>query len=255
MSYLLYHCINEYMLRDNTLESVSARAFLTMTWNLIYHATNTCTIHLHHMDWQNNRLCIFFAHMKNDQIDNRKRDLRHMYSNPINPTVCPILSLAINFTVFNITGTKDSTLFPGINQYKRFSKYLEKICLKHQDEIMKDFGVNVDDIGVHSLRKGAASYVSSGSTCSPPQVATNIRAGWSMGIIQYTYLRYEVAGAQYMGRVALDLPLSSRKFSVLPYQVDCSVDECNGMICSLFPTMPGNLHCLCCFFVAAIVSF
>ena len=89
--------------------------------------------------------------MKNDQVGNRKRDPRRIYSNPINPTVCPILLLAIYFTVFNITGTKDSTLFPGTNQYKRFSKYLEKICLRHQDEIMKNFGVNFDDIGVHSL--------------------------------------------------------------------------------------------------------
>ena len=58
--------------------------------------------------------------MKNDQVGNGKRDSRHIYSNPINPTVCPILMLAIYFTVFNITGTKDSTLILGSNQYKRF---------------------------------------------------------------------------------------------------------------------------------------
>ena len=85
------------------------------------------------MDWQNDCLCIFFAHMKNNQVINRKRDPRHIYPNPINPTVCPILSLAIYYIVFNITGTKDSTLFPGTNQYKRSSKYFEKICLNHQD--------------------------------------------------------------------------------------------------------------------------
>ena len=35
------HCFNYYMLYDNTLESVFIRAFLTITWNLICHATNT----------------------------------------------------------------------------------------------------------------------------------------------------------------------------------------------------------------------
>ena len=74
-----------------------------------------------------------------------------------------------------------------------------------------------------------------------------------MGIIQDTYLQYEAAGDQYVGRVVSGLPLSSPKFSVLPCQVDCSVDECNDMIGSLFPTMPGNLHCLCRFFAAAIL--
>ena len=71
MSYLWYHHINEYMLLGNTLESVFDRAFLTMAWNLICRATNTCAIHLRHMDRQNDCLCIFFAHMKNDQVGNR----------------------------------------------------------------------------------------------------------------------------------------------------------------------------------------
>ena len=60
MSLCLYRHLNEYMLRHNTLESIFARAFLTTTtWNLICRTTNTCTIHLHHMDWQNDCLSIF----------------------------------------------------------------------------------------------------------------------------------------------------------------------------------------------------
>ena len=130
---------------------------------------------------------------------------------------------------------------------------MEKLCIKHESEIKNDFGVDISEIGVHSLRKGAASYVSSGSTCSPPQVATNIRAGWSMGIIQDTYLRYEAAGDQYVGRVVSGLPLSSPKFAVLPCQVDCSVIESEDMIKTFFPTIPGNLHCMARFFCAAIL--
>ena len=76
-----------------------------------------------------------------------------MYSNPLDPAVCPILSLAVYFSVFNISGTKDSALFPGDNQYKSFSKSLDKICVKYKDEIMKDFGVDTQGIEVHSLRK------------------------------------------------------------------------------------------------------
>ena len=51
------------------------------------------------------------------------------------------------------------------------------------------FGVDVKDLGVHSLRKGTASYVISGSTCGPHQVAINIRVGWKMGQIQDTFLQ------------------------------------------------------------------
>ena len=144
------------------------------------------------------------------------------------------LALGIYCCVFNVSGTKNSKLFPGNNQYKRFSKYLEKILLQYKDEIVRDFGVDIDDIGVHSLRKGAASFVSSGATCAPPQVATNIRAGWSMGIIQDTYLRFEAAGDQYVGRVVVGLPLCSPKFAVLPCEVDCSVEESNKMVSIFF---------------------
>ena len=99
--------------------------------------------------------------MKNDQGRQRKRDPRHIYSNPLEPIICPVLALAIYFSVFNISGTKDSCLFPGDNQYKRFSKYLERILLENKGEILYDFGIDIEDVGVHSLRKGAASYVSS----------------------------------------------------------------------------------------------
>jgi len=83
---------------------------------------------------------------------------------------------------------------------------------------------------VHSIRKGASSYVSGGSTCAPPQVATNLRAGWSMGGVQDTYLRYEAAGDQYVGRVVSGLPISSPKFSALPPQFDCCVETADGIV-------------------------
>ena len=181
------------MLKEDTTESVFARVFLCLTWNLICCSKNTTTIHLHHLEWSDDCLHIYFAHMRNDQTGRRKRDPRHIYTNPIDPLVCAILSLSIYFSIFSITGTKDTALFPGKKQYKRFAKYFEFILKKYSSEIKDNFGVDVKDIGVHSLRKGAASYVSLGSTCAPLQVATNIPAGWMMGPIQDTLLRFESA--------------------------------------------------------------
>ena len=87
--------------------------------------------------------------MKNDQGGDRKQEPRHVYSNPLDPVVCPVLSLAIYFSIFNISGTKDSALFPGFNQYKRFSKYLEKLCVKYEFEIKNDYGVDISEIMYH----------------------------------------------------------------------------------------------------------
>ena len=100
MSYSLYVRLNEMMLKEDTTESVLGRAFMTMTWNLVCRALNTSSIHLHHMEWREDSLRVYFAHMKNNQTGERKRDPRHIYSNPYVPVVCPILALSIYLSVF-----------------------------------------------------------------------------------------------------------------------------------------------------------
>ena len=85
-------------------------------------------------------------------------------------------------------------MFPSKNQYKRFAKYFDFILNKYCEEIRDEFGVEVKHIGIHSVQKVAACFVSLDSLFAPPHVATNIRAGRTMGQIQDTYLRYESAG-------------------------------------------------------------
>jgi len=64
MSFGLFRQINIYMLREKSFESLWARAFLVLTWNLMCRATNTCSVHLHHIEWCDDCLGVFFAHAK-----------------------------------------------------------------------------------------------------------------------------------------------------------------------------------------------
>ena len=64
LSFAMYRKINEYMLKENTSESVFGRTFLCLTWNLICRSANTVSIHLHHLEWMDDCLSIYFAHMK-----------------------------------------------------------------------------------------------------------------------------------------------------------------------------------------------
>ena len=76
-----------------------------------------------------------------------------------------------------------------------------------------------------------------------------------MGVIQDTYLKYEAAGDQYVGRVVSGLPLCSAKFAVLPPQlVDCDVEQCEKLVKSFFPGIISHLYC-CCKFLAASLLF
>ena len=88
------------MLREQNWEPVFARAFMNITWNLICQSKNTTMIHLHHLEWTEYCPSIYFAHMKNDQTGDSKRDPDYIYGSPIDPTVCPVLALVIYFTTF-----------------------------------------------------------------------------------------------------------------------------------------------------------
>lgn len=77
-------------------------------------------------------------------------------------------------------------------------------------------GINLHDIGTHSIRKGASTYSTSGSTQCPGSTAVHLRAGWTLGGVQDRYLRYEGAGDQFVGRTVAGLNILSEDFAVLP---------------------------------------
>ena len=114
--------------------------------------------------------------------------------------------------------------------------------------------IKVEDLGVHSFRKGAAGYISSGSTCAPPQVATNLQAGSTMGVKQDTYLKYKAARDQYFGRVESGIPVCSAKFAILPPQLDdCDVETSGTLVKNFFPGIPSHFNYCCTFFAASLL--
>jgi len=80
-----------------------------------------------------------------------------------------------------------------------------------QEEILDSI---VRRYGTHSIRKGSATYASSGTTHSPSHAAIANRAGWSLGI-RSRYLRYEDAGDEFVGRTVCGLNVNDISFGVL----------------------------------------
>jgi hypothetical protein len=188
MSFTLYKRLCRFYLKSEKREYVFTRTFMVMCWNLMCRSANAVSICLSHMEWRGDALGIYFAHMKNDQSGERPRDARHVYANPICPEICPILSLGLYFLCYPFA---ENYLFPGGKQYDRYRQNLSKVLRQEelQDEL-EMWGISPEDIGTHSTRKGAASYCTSGSTAGPSNAAVHLRAGWSMGAVQNTYLRY-----------------------------------------------------------------
>lgn len=209
----LYQKLCEWMIEDGSKEALFSWAFLTLTWNLICRSKNTTSIHRNHISWENDSLVIQFAHQKTDMLGNNEAVKRHVFANPKEPTICPVLALSVYLAV---TPTREmGMLFRGNNQYERFRKNLLGLVGKNKDEIIS-MGIDPGELGVHSIRKGAATYACSGTTCSPSIGAVCNRAGWTMGQVKDIYMRYEAAQDQYVGRIVAGLNIHSFEFSVSP---------------------------------------
>jgi hypothetical protein len=77
-------------------EYIFSHTFMVLCWNLM--CKSAVSICYSHMEWRNDALEVFFAHMKNDQNGERPRDARHIYANPM----CP--SNSNSFTCWMVNG-------------------------------------------------------------------------------------------------------------------------------------------------------
>jgi hypothetical protein len=211
MSFELYEKVMIWFLQERSHEGIFARAFLALTWNLMCRGVNSCVC-LKHLLWKNDSFGLSFSHVKNDQDGSRNFHPRHIYANPDNYLVCCVTAIFEYLLCYpGLFQDEHAMLFPGPRQEERFSLNLTNILVKHEEEL-RNLGYVPSDIGVHSIRKGAGTYASSGTTAAPSSVAVNNRGGWTLGGARDVYMLYERAGDQYVGRILSGMNVLSPKF-------------------------------------------
>ena len=254
LSMSLFRFLGLELLQDDSRDSVFARTFMILTWNLVCRASNTFHVCLDHMEWSEDALCIFFSQMKNDQCAERPRDPRHIYANPLNPEICGILALGIYWCCYMFEEA-EVRLFPGNNQYERFRKILSRMVLLENVAVeLERRAIDPASLGTHSMRKGASTYGASGSTACPPSAALQLRAGWTLPGVQGTYLRYEAAGDMYVGRTVSGLPIDKPEFAILPPNFEgADTKVIRDALRLVFPTLPRNLYRIGEFAMASLV--
>ena len=209
-----YKKLCELMFVSEDDECIFGHTFLTLEWNLMARSDNVVNSHTNHLEWRDDCLLYYIMRSKGDQDGTSSKEPWHVYANPVDPAICPILGLARYVLAYPevLLGGK---LFMSDDPYQIFSKVLRKV-LEENEEVFNDMGIDIDTIGSHSARKGAATYCSTGSTVSPPMASICLRAGWSMGPVKEKYIHYEKAGDQYVGRVVCGLNVNSTEFAVSP---------------------------------------
>jgi len=208
----LYHSLAQYFYQQGDFESA---LYLILCWNIGCRTNNTADLKVTHISWNADAIKIEFGISKANQ-EGERDEWRLIFANPLKPVICPVVSLAIYLSTVSHRFSPEDRLFQGGDPSDRFQKALQK-ALKSEflRDILIELGLKPSDIGAHSIRKGAATELANGSTCSPSYPSICLRFGWSLGV-QDRYIHYNYAADAYCGRILTGLDQNSTFFSILP---------------------------------------
>ncbi|MGH2639759.1 MAG: hypothetical protein ACRDF4_10870 [Rhabdochlamydiaceae bacterium] len=202
--------------------------YLLLQWNLIARSNTISSMMMEHIGWEADALLISMPKHKGDQ-EGAKCFARHVYANPSNPIICPVLALAILTFVRSIRHDPDSSsssqslpnfrVFDGSDSAGRFADLLRRIIAAVPPSDVHLLGGDKKQLGTHSIRKGAASFCA-GMISGPSTVQIFLRAGWSLGNVQDRYIFAGAGGDQLTGRALSGLPFNSSSFASLPPHFD-----------------------------------
>ena len=176
-------------------------------------AENCVNAQVAHIQFCNDSLVFEFAKSKGHQDGEEHVGPWHVYANPEEPHICPVLALARYLFMYPETFGGSRPLFEGTDEYNRYHKIFHEMVNDNLEEL-KEMGVEKGDLGTHSARKGVGTWVTAGCTVGPPIVSVCVRMGWAMGGVKDRYLKLSAAGDQYTGRCAAGLDVCSKKFGI-----------------------------------------
>jgi hypothetical protein len=159
-------------------EGIFGWTFMILCWNMIARSISVSALMLEHFGWIDDSMTIIVAKHKGDQTGDGLSNLKHVYANPTKPHICPILSLAVFIWCTQRNAQENHRLFRGKPE-GRYSKILRQVLtnLPASHHLCAD----IRDIGTHSNRKGAGTYMYVLSLCDMSAVQVYLRAGTSQG--------------------------------------------------------------------------
>ena len=130
VSFAVYKKMCEILYKGNgesRSDYLFAHAFLTLEWNLMARSDNCLRMHVSRFQWYGDSLQFFFGKHKHSQTGENSSEPWHVYANPKNPFICPILALSkYVFSNPDLVNDGKNLLFPGEHQYERFIKIFNK---------------------------------------------------------------------------------------------------------------------------------
>ena len=136
---------------------------ITFQWNLISRSEMTEQISFDQLKWEGYHIKVFFPRHKSDPKGENKEEPRHVYTNPTNPTICPIHALASYLFIYPEIATDSNKIFPGTKQRGRFNRLFHDLLVRNKDIYLQN-GEDPSLLGTPSIRKGTATYCCAGAS-------------------------------------------------------------------------------------------
>jgi hypothetical protein len=199
--------------------------FCVLAWNLMVRISNVSLLRASCMLFSNDALQIHIVKHKADQ-EGVRTDPKHCYANPTNFTLCTVSLLAMYFAQYGAPRNATDEIFPGDRQHDRFVESIRDTIASTDAlrQMLERQGITIFAVAAHSLRKGARSFASAGTTAGPSTPTLLMRGNWKQEGMDAKYVRYENAGDQQTGRILSMLSPMTPSFGALPPHFD-EVDD------------------------------
>ena len=224
LPFAAYKYLAKILFESKKAEHVGAHTFLLIAWNLISRAEFVIGSNIDSIWFQADAIMFEVGTTKTDQEGTRNIDHPwHIYSNNEYPYICPMLALARHLIDHPHILAGKCPLFEGSSQYDRYSNIFASIIFspEHRDTFIS-LGMIPEQFGTHSIRKGAVTHISTGTTSCPPIASICLRANWKMPGVMNRYIKYENAGDQFVGKCVSGRTRLSKEFAASPAYFDFS---------------------------------
>jgi hypothetical protein len=214
ISFTLYRFILQWAMESG---NVLVWVWTILQWNLMARSISIDPLGLHNFSISEDHFVVRHDSTKSDK-EGEKLHNKGVYCNPLDPLLCPGLSLGV-WLCLEEKAFEDNSERMFLRRGGKLGTASHRYCdqllalLKKHRSVVQTF---VQNVSAHGIRKGSATHVASATTCPPPIASIANRGDWSLGKVLDVYWQFAESGDAYLGRCLAGLDPNLSSFSVLP---------------------------------------
>jgi len=188
--------------------------YLVSQWNLMVRTVNVKKMNYKFFALDGDASTIKTPYHKGDQ-EGKNAFPKHVYANPVDALICPFFAMGIHIVCNAFQRGGNTCVFQVECMESTFSNWIRKVAGSFTPEDLLELGMEAEDLGTHSIRKGAGTFCSSQPSGPNPQTV-RLRMDHSIGSTESRYIFEGEGTDQMLGRTVAGLDFNSIEFASLP---------------------------------------